>query len=122
PRFLEAIDGGLDVVSGWKKVRHDPWHKVMPSRLFNAVVSRVTGVPLHDHNCGFKAYRANVLREVRLYGELHRFVPVLAAAKGFRVGELIINHRPRKFGRSHYGVRRFIKGFLDLITVRFLTA
>jgi dolichol-phosphate mannosyltransferase len=122
PRFLAAIDGGLDVVSGWKKIRHDPWHKVFPSRVFNAVVSRVTGVPLHDHNCGFKAYRADALREIRLYGELHRFVPVLAAARGFRVGELVIHHRPRKFGHSHYGVRRFVKGFLDLVTVRFLTA
>lgn len=121
PRFLAAIDSGLDVVSGWKKIRHDPWHKVFPSRVFNAVVSRVTGVPLHDHNCGFKAYRAEVLREVQLYGELHRFVPVLAAARGFKVGEIVIHHRPRRFGASHYGMRRFIKGFLDLVTVRFLT-
>jgi dolichol-phosphate mannosyltransferase len=121
PRFLAAIKGGLDVVSGWKKRRHDPWHKVLPSRLFNAVVSRVTGVKLHDHNCGFKAYRAEVLREVRLYGELHRFVPVLAAGRGFKVGELVINHRKRKFGHSKYGFRRFTKGFLDLISVQFLT-
>lgn len=122
PHFLAAIESGLDVVSGWKKIRHDPWHKVFPSRVFNAMVSRVTGVPLHDHNCGFKAYRAEALKEVRLYGELHRFVPVLAAARGFKVGELVIHHRPRKFGASHYGFRRFIKGFLDLVTVRFLTA
>ncbi|OWK47206.1 glycosyltransferase family 2 protein [Fimbriiglobus ruber] len=120
-RFLDAIRGGLDVVSGWKKVRHDPWHKVMPSRVFNWVVSWVSGVKLHDHNCGFKAYRAAVVREIRLYGELHRFVPVLAAANGFRVGELVVNHRARKFGRSHYGARRFVKGFLDLLTVRFVT-
>jgi hypothetical protein len=109
------------VVSGWKKVRLDPWHKVWPSRVFNWLVGRVTGVKLHDHNCGMKAYRAAVFREVKLYGELHRFIPVLADARGFKVGELVINHRPRKFGKSKYGIRRFAKGFLDLITVRFLT-
>jgi glycosyltransferase involved in cell wall biosynthesis len=111
----------LDVVSGWKRVRQDPWHKVFPSRVFNLLVSWLTGVWLHDHNCGMKCYRAGVFREVRLYGELHRFIPVLAAARGFRVGEIEINHRPRRFGRSKYGVRRFVKGFLDLLTVKFLT-
>lgn len=121
PRFLEALREGRDVVSGWKKIRHDPWHKVWPSRLFNAMVGAVTGVWLHDHNCGMKAYRAEVMQEVRLYGELHRFIPVLAEARGFKVGELIINHRHRKYGRSKYGVRRFAKGFLDLLTVKFLT-
>ncbi len=122
PRFLALLDkGGLDVISGWKKVRIDPWHKVLPSRVFNAMVSRMTGVHLHDHNCGMKCYRAAVFREVRLYGELHRFIPVLAAARGFKVGELAINHRPRRFGYSKYGVRRFVKGFLDLLTVKFLT-
>jgi dolichol-phosphate mannosyltransferase len=139
PRFLEALRAGvetdpaaaghaedgrthrLDVVSGWKKVRLDPWHKVWPSRVFNWMVSWLTGVRLHDHNCGMKCYRAEVFREVRLYGELHRFIPVLAAARGFRVGEIAINHRPRRFGRSKYGFRRFVKGFLDLLTVKFLT-
>ncbi|HET6575379.1 MAG TPA: glycosyltransferase family 2 protein, partial [Fimbriiglobus sp.] len=121
PRFLAAVKGGLDVACGWKKVRYDPWHKVFPSRVFNWLVSRVTGVKLHDHNCGFKAYRAEVLSEVRLYGELHRFVPVLAAGRGFKVGELVIKHRPRRFGHSKYGFRRFTKGFLDLISVQFLT-
>jgi dolichol-phosphate mannosyltransferase len=121
PRFLTELRNGLDVVSGWKKLRHDPWHKVWPSRVFNGMVGVVTGVRLHDHNCGMKAYRAEVLREVRLYGELHRFVPVLAAARGFKVGELVINHRQRKFGYSKYGIRRFAKGFLDLLTVKFLT-
>ena len=120
-RFLEAIAGDLDVVSGWKKARHDPWHKVGPSRLFNWVVSRWTGCRLHDHNCGFKAYRREVLAEVDIYGELHRFIPVLAHARGFRVGEIVVNHRPRRFGRSKYGVARLVKGFLDLMTVRFLT-
>src|SRR5262249_53558456 len=121
PRLLAALDAGLDVVSGWKQVRFDPWHKVFPSRVFNSMVGLVTGVRLHDHNCGMKAYRADVLREVHLYGEMHRFVPVLAAGRGFRVGELVINHRPREFGESKYGWRRFVKGFLDLLTVRFLT-
>jgi hypothetical protein len=121
PRFLEAIAGGLDVVSGWKRTRHDPWHKVAPSRLFNWTVSALTGCQLHDHNCGFKAYRRAVILEVQIYGELHRFIPVLAHARGFRVGELVVNHRPRRFGRSKYGVTRLVKGFLDLMTVRFLT-
>jgi len=120
PRFLAAMQNDLDVVSGWKKVRHDPWHKVLPSRVFNWMVSRLTGVKLHDHNCGMKCYRREIFDEVRLYGELHRFVPVLAAGRGFRVGELVINHRPRKFGRSKYGLSRFVKGFLDLLTVKFL--
>jgi glycosyltransferase involved in cell wall biosynthesis len=121
PRFLAALDEGYDVVSGWKQTRHDPWHKVWPSRIFNRVVSALTGVWLHDHNCGLKGYRAQVFREVRLYGELHRFIPVLAAARGFRVGEIVIQHRPRRFGKSKYGIRRIIKGFLDLLTVKFLT-
>ncbi len=121
PRFLAALAEGRDVISGWKRVRHDPWHKVFPSRVFNGMVSWLTGVKLHDHNCGMKCYRAEVFREVRLYGELHRFIPVLAAARGFKVGEIEINHRARQFGSSKYGVRRFVKGFLDLMTVKFLT-
>jgi glycosyltransferase involved in cell wall biosynthesis len=121
PRFLAALAEHRDVVSGWKRTRHDPWHKVFPSRIFNWMVSWTFGVYLHDHNCGMKCYRAEVFREVKLYGELHRFIPVLAAARGFRVGEIEINHRPRRFGRSKYGVRRFVKGFLDLLTVKFLT-
>jgi dolichol-phosphate mannosyltransferase len=121
PRFLGTLALGVDVVSGWKRVRVDPWHKVLPSRVFNWMVSRLTGVRLHDHNCGMKACRAEVFREIRLYGELHRFIPVLAAARGFQVTEIPIQHRPRRFGRSKYGVRRFFKGFLDLMTVKFLT-
>jgi len=122
PAFLAAIRSGTDIVSGYKKTRHDPWHKVFPSRVFNWLVSTVTGVKLHDHNCGFKAYRAAVVREVKLYGELHRYVPVLAAAKGFTVGERVVNHRARTFGKSKYGWRRFIKGFLDLWSVRLVTS
>lgn len=121
PRFLDTLAAGKDVVSGWKQVRHDPWHKVFPSRVFNKMISTLTGVRLHDHNCGFKSYRAAVVREVRLYGELHRFVPVLAAANGFRVGELVVHHRPRQFGHSKFGVNRFLKGFLDLLSVAFIT-
>jgi len=121
PRFLAEMEKNLDVVSGWKQIRHDPWHKVLPSRVFNAMVSGLTGVHLHDHNCGMKCYRREIFDEVQLYGELHRFVPVLAAARGYRVGELVIHHRPRTFGHSKYGVSRFIKGFLDLLTVKFLT-
>jgi glycosyltransferase involved in cell wall biosynthesis len=121
PRFLASLAEQRDVVSGWKRTRHDPWHKVFPSRVFNAMVSWLTGVKLHDHNCGMKCYRAAVLREVKLYGELHRFIPVLAAARGFRIGEIEIRHRPRRFGHTKYGVRRFFKGFLDLLTVKFLT-
>ena len=121
PAMLSELDNGFDVVSGWKKVRHDPWHKRWPSKVFNWLVGRLTGVRLNDHNCGFKCYRRDVILEVRLYGELHRFVPVLAAAKGFRVGEVIVNHRARKHGHSKYGLSRIVKGFLDLLTVKFLT-
>lgn len=121
PRFLQKIDDGYDVVSGWKRVRHDPWHKVLPSRVFNWLVSRLTGVKLHDHNCGFKIYRREIFDEVKLYGELHRFVPVLAASRGWKVGEIEVEHHAREFGRSKYGVTRIVKGFLDLMTIYFLT-
>jgi glycosyltransferase involved in cell wall biosynthesis len=119
-KLLAKLDEGYDVVSGWKRERFDPWHKVFPSRVFNWLVSHMMGVYLHDHNCGLKAYRCEVMHEIRLYGELHRFVPVLAAAKGFRVGEVIVQHRPRKFGKSKYGVSRLSKGLLDLLTVKFI--
>lgn len=121
PDFLRLIDSGLDVVSGWKKQRHDPWHKVLPSRVFNWLVSTLTGVKLHDHNCGMKCYRREIFDEITLYGELHRFIPVLAAARGYKIGEKVVQHRPRKFGKSKYGLNRFIKGFLDLLSVKFVT-
>jgi len=121
PRLLAKLDEGFDVVSGWKLPRYDPWHKVWPSRVFNALVSWMTGVYLHDHNCGLKCFRRAVINEVRLYGELHRFVPVLAAARGFRVGEIVVQHRPRLSGQSKYGWSRIPKGLLDLLTVRFIT-
>lgn len=118
--LLARLDEGYDVVSGWKRHRHDPLGKVLPSRVFNWLVSKLTGVYLHDHNCGLKAFRREVIHEVRLYGELHRFVPVLAAAKGFRTAEVVVNHRPRKHGRSKYGYSRLTKGLLDLLTVKFI--
>jgi glycosyltransferase involved in cell wall biosynthesis len=121
PRFLTKLDEGFDLVSGWKQRRQDPLGKTLPSRLFNATVRAVSGVPLHDFNCGFKLYRADVVRSIRLYGELHRFTPVLAHAEGFRVGELPVRHHPRRWGTSKYGWSRLIKGFLDLLTVTFLT-
>jgi glycosyltransferase involved in cell wall biosynthesis len=118
PRFLAKLETDrLDVVSGWKRKRYDPWHKVGPSRIFNAMVSSMTGCKLHDHNCGYKLYRRPVVNAVELYGELHRFVPVLAAARGFEVGEIEVNHRPRTFGRSKYGWNRMFKGFMDLLAV-----
>jgi dolichol-phosphate mannosyltransferase len=121
PRLLDKLDEGFDVVSGWKQPRRDPWHKVWPSRVFNWLVSRLTGVQLHDHNCGLKAYRRPVIREVRLYGQLHRFVPVLAHARGFRVAEVSVHHRPRAHGKSKYGAGRFVQALLDLLTVTFIT-
>lgn len=125
PNLIAKLDGGpegaFDVVSGWKVDRQDPWHKRWPSLVFNALVSRLTGVRLHDHNCGLKAYRREALEEVRLYGELHRFIPVLAAARGYRATEAPVRHFPREHGVSKYGVSRIVKGLLDLITVKFLT-
>lgn len=121
PLLLAKLEQGYDVVSGWKVDRQDPWHKTIPSLFFNKLVGTMTGVRLHDHNCGFKLYRREVFNEVRLYGELHRFIPVLAAARGFRVAEAAVNHRAREHGKSKYGVSRIVKGFLDLLTVKFIT-
>lgn len=121
PRFLAAIRAGDDLVSGWKRRRHDPVSKTIPSRLFNVTVRRTTGIPLHDFNCGFKAYRREVLEDMKLYGELHRFVPVLAYWKGFRIGELEVEHHARRFGRSKFGAGRLFKGMLDFLKVLFLT-
>ena len=121
PNFLSKLNEGFDVVNGWKQRRLDPWHKVFPSRVFNWMISRLTGLKLHDHNCGLKLFRADVAREITIYGELHRFIPVLAHARGFRVAEISVHHRERQFGHSKYGVRRFLRGFLDLLTVKFLT-
>jgi glycosyltransferase involved in cell wall biosynthesis len=120
PRLLAKLDEGFDLVSGWKAQRRDPLSRRLPSRVFNAVVGRVSGLRLHDLNCGLKAYRANVVRSLRIYGELHRFLPVLAHDRGYRVAELAVNHRPRPHGRSRYGLERYFRGFLDFLTVWFM--
>lgn len=120
PRFLEKLDEGYDLVSGWKEVRHDPWHKVLPSRIFNRMLSRFSAVKLHDHNCGFKCYRRQVAKSIRLFGELHRMVPSLAGMQGFKVSEIVVCHHARRFGSSKYGVERFIRGFSDMLTIGFL--
>jgi len=120
PRLLAKLEEGFDLVSGWKARRRDPWRRRVVSRIFNAVTSRVSGLRLHDMNCGLKVYRTEVVRGLPLYGELHRFIPVLAYYRGFRVAELPVNHRPRTHGRSRYGLERYLRGFLDLLTVTFM--
>ena len=121
PALRRRIQEGFDLVSGWKKVRRDPLTKTLPSRFFNVVTRLMTGIPLHDFNCGLKAYRRDVVKTIRVYGELHRYIPVLAHWEGFRVGELVVRHRARRFGKSKFGVARFWKGFLDLLTAVFTT-
>jgi glycosyltransferase involved in cell wall biosynthesis len=120
PRLLAKLEEGFDLVSGWKTRRRDPLVRRLLSRIFNAVTSRFSGVCLHDMNCGLKAYRAEVVRGLRIYGELHRFIPVLAHYRGYRIAELPVNHRPREHGRSRYGPERYLRGFLDLLTVSFI--
>lgn len=121
PMLLGKIDEGYDVVSGWRVKRQDVLlTRRLPSKAANALISRVTGVRLHDYGCSLKAYRSEVVKNVRLYGELHRFIPALASWMGIRVAEVPVNHKPRKYGRSKYGINRTIKVFLDLITVKFL--
>jgi glycosyltransferase involved in cell wall biosynthesis len=121
PKLLEKIDAGLDVVVGWKVERHDPLNRRIFSFIFNKTVGLVTGVHLHDMNCGFKAYRSEVLDSIPIYGDLFRFIPVLASWQGFGVGEVPVNHRARQFGRSRYGLERILRGFFDLLSVSFLT-
>jgi glycosyltransferase involved in cell wall biosynthesis len=117
PRFLEKLDEGYDLVSGWKQRRNDPISKTLPSRFFNFVTRSVSGVKLHDFNCGYKAYRSEVLRSIKIYGELHRFIPILAYNQGFKIGEIAVEHHSRQHGRSKYGWERYTRGFLDLLTV-----
>jgi glycosyltransferase involved in cell wall biosynthesis len=121
--LLDQLDAGDDVVSAWRERRNDPVDKTLPSRVFNAVVSNITGVRLHDFNCGFKAYTSAAVADLqqRLYGDLHRFIPVLAHQRGFRVGEVPVEHRPRRFGKSKYGTKRLLRGYLDFMQVLFLT-
>jgi glycosyltransferase involved in cell wall biosynthesis len=120
PSLLAKLDEGFDLVSGWKTRRRDPFSRRVLSRVFNAVASRVSGVRLHDMNCGLKAYRAEVVQGLRIYGELHRFIPILAHYRGYRIAELPVHHRPRRHGRSRYGIERYLRGFLDLLTVSFI--
>jgi len=120
PRLLERLDEGYDLVSGWKCDRQDPLSRRLVSRAYNVATRWATGVRLHDMNCGLKAYRAEVLANVRLYGERHRFVPVLAHHLGYRVGELPVNHRPRANGRSRYGIERYVRSPFDLLTIVFM--
>ena len=121
PRLLAKLDEGFDLVTGWKTRRNDPAARRVLSRVFNTVTGWVSGLRLHDMNCGLKAFRAEVARELDLYGELHRFIPVLAHDLGFRVTEIAVNHRPREHGRSRYGMERYLRGFLDLLTVTFMS-
>jgi len=121
PRFLAELEKGNDLVTGWKKKRHDPISKRLPSRFFNFVTSLSFGLKLHDYNCGFKAYRKEVINELDIYGEMHRYIPALAYSRGFKVAEIVVEHRSRKFGISKYGWERFFRGFLDLLTVKLLT-
>lgn len=118
--FINKINEGYDLVSGWKKERHDPLEKRIPSKLFNKVTSHLSGVQLHDFNCGFKAYRREVVESLDVYGELHRYIPVLAYRKGFKITEIAVHHNKREFGKSKYGFERYLRGLFDSITVAFL--
>ena len=121
PALKKRIDEGLDLVSGWKKVRHDPLSKTIPSRFFNFITALMTGIKIHDFNCGLKAYKRDVVKTITVYGELHRYLPVLAHWEGFRIGEIPVQHRARKYGKTKFGLGRFWKGFLDLLTALFTT-
>jgi glycosyltransferase involved in cell wall biosynthesis len=121
PRFIQQIENGYDMVVGWKKDRKDPLEKTLPSRLFNKVTSLMVGLDLHDYNCGFKAYKRYALRGLNLYGDMHRYIPAILFKQGFKITEIAIEHHARKFGKSKYGIERYTRGFLDLITILFLT-
>jgi glycosyltransferase involved in cell wall biosynthesis len=121
PKFIEAINEGYDLVTGWKQKRHDPISKTIPSKLFNFVTSKTFGLKLHDYNCGFKAYRKEVVKEIDVYGEMHRYIPALAKAKGFKIKEISVEHRAREYGKSKYGFERYLRGYLDLLTVKLVT-
>ena len=118
--LIAILDSGWDMVSGWKKVRHDPIGKRWPSKLYNFTVSTLSGIPIHDFNCGLKAYTRKVVKNIELYGEMHRYIPVLAKQKGFNCTEKVVSHRARKYGESKYGIKRLFTGYLDLFTVMFL--
>jgi len=118
--LIDKINEGFDVVSGWKKSRKDPWSKKLPSKLFNLVTGIMSGIRIHDFNCGLKIYKADVIKTISVYGEMHRYIPVLAKLAGFSVTEVVVNHRARLYGKTKFGAGRFLKGFLDLVTVIFL--
>lgn len=122
PALIEKLESGYDLVSGWKKHRKDPISKTLPSRVFNLLVRLVTGLKLHDINCGLKVYRREVTSQFKLYGQLHRFLPIFAFKEGYRVGEVVVKHHPRRYGKTKYGVRRFQHGILDLMTVVLITS
>jgi glycosyltransferase involved in cell wall biosynthesis len=119
-KLLDLLNNGFDMVSGWRKIRNDPLSKTVPSKIFNWAVSKLTRIPIHDFNCGFKAYRSEMIKEIKLYGELHRFIPVLADQRGFRITEIAVSHQRRKFGNSKFGAKRLFKGYLDFIQVLFM--
>jgi len=121
PNLVKQIKAGYDLVSGWKKKRYDPITKTIPSRFFNFVTRIFTPVKIHDFNCGLKAYRKKVIKDIKIYGELHRYIPVLAGLLGYSVGEIVVQHHARKYGKTKFGTSRFVKGFLDLLTVLFTT-
>ncbi len=121
PNLVKKLEDGFDLVSGWKKIRKDPFIKKNTSKLFNFVTRKMTGLGIHDMNCGLKAYRREVTETVNVYGQLHRFLPVLAQWQGFKVGEVVVKHNPRKYGKTKFGASRFIAGFFDLVTVLFIT-
>jgi glycosyltransferase involved in cell wall biosynthesis len=121
PRLIEQLESGYDLVSGWKQNRKDPITKTIPSRFFNTVTSWAAGIRLHDFNCGFKIYRREVTQAIEVYGEFHRFMPALAHWAGFRVGEVPVHHRARRYGKSKFGAARFINGFLDLMSAAFIS-
>jgi len=123
PRLLAKLEEGYDIVSGWRKNRADPWwSRRLPSMMANAIISRVTGVRLHDYGCTLKAYRREVLQDIELYGEMHRLIPALAASIGARISEIEVHHRGRRFGKSKYGIGRTLKVVLDLVTIKFLSS
>lgn len=121
PNFIKKIEEGYDLVSGWKKIRHDPISKTFPSKLGNRLASFLTGVKLHDFNCGFKAYRSQVVKNLNLYGELYKFIPIIAGKKNYKIAEIVVKHKKREFGKSKFGWERNAKGFLDIMTIFFIT-
>jgi len=122
PALYQKVKDGYDIVSGWKKKRHDPITKTIPSRFFNLVTRLMSGIKLHDFNCGLKAYNKDVVKNVKLYGEMHRYIPVMAKWQGFnKIGEQVVQHQKRKYGKTKFGFERFIFGFLDLLTITFVS-